>query len=118
MSSLVIGLLLVMTAAGGFMATQSPLVLPILIPGVVLALLGRRLMKRDSSTVWVAAALASSLIPMLFFATALPRTLSVLVGGGEAVPGPIFVVGLAAIVCLVHATLTIRQLVRRMRREG
>lgn len=100
------------------MATQSPLVLPILIPGVVLALLGRRLIMRDSSTAWLAAALASSLVPMLFFATALPRTLSVLVGGGESVPGAIFVVGLAAMMCLVHATLTIRQLVRRVRRES
>ena len=118
MSSLVVGLLLVMTGAGGFIATQSPLVLPILVPGIVLALLGRRFMVRDSSTAWLAVALASSLIPMLFFATALPRTLSVLVGGTESIPGPIFVVGLAAIVCLVHATLTIRQLVRRMRREG
>jgi hypothetical protein len=55
---------------------------------------------------------------MLFFATALPRTVSVLFGSGETVPGSIFAVGLAAILCLVHATLTIRQLVRFVQQEA
>ena len=118
MSSLVIGLLLLMTGAGGFVATQSLLVLPVLLPGIILALAGRQLLKREVTTPWLAVLLASSMIPMFFFATALPRTLSVLTGGGDNVPGPIFVVGLAAILCLVHATLTIRQLVRRTQREA
>jgi hypothetical protein len=55
---------------------------------------------------------------MLFFATALPRTVSVLFGSGETLPGSIFAVGLAAILCLVHATLTIRQLVRFVQQEA
>lgn len=118
MTSLVIGLLLIMTGAGGFIATQSLLVLPILIPGVVLSLLGRRLMRHEGTSTLLATTLASSLLPMLFFATALPRTLAVFFGGGESVSGPIFAVGLAAILCLVHATITMRQLVRRMRRGG
>jgi hypothetical protein len=118
MSSLVIGLLLIMTGAGGFMATQSLLVLPILVPGVILALGGRWLLKRGVTTPWLAGMLASSIVPMLFFATALPRTVSVLFGGGETVPGSIFAVGLAAILCLVHATLTIRQLVRFVQQEA
>lgn len=116
MSSLVIGLLLIMTGAGGFMATQSLIVLPILVPGVLLALGGRRLVTRGVSTSWLAAMLASSTVPMLFFATALPRAISVLFGSGETVPGSIFAVGMAAVLCLIHATLALRQIVRLVQR--
>ena len=100
------------------MATQSPLVLPILVPGVILALGGRRLLRHGITVQWLAGMLASSIVPMLFFATALPRAVSVLLGSGDTVPGSIFVVGLAAILCLVHATLTIRQLVRLLKKEA
>lgn len=113
-----IGLLLVMTGAGGFMATQSLLTLPILVPGVVLAGGGYRLLKHGTTTLWLAAMLVASLVPMLFFATALPRTVMVLFGGGENLPAPIFVLGLAALLCLAHATLTIRLLVRSVQREA
>ena len=112
MSSVVIGLLLVLLGAGGFALSSSVAsVVPVAV-GAVLALLGRRIMTRGPSSGRIGAALAVSAVTMIFTASAMPRLAKMVFGAVVERPGDIFVIGTTAVLCLIHVTVSVRSLIR------
>lgn len=112
MSSVVIGLLLVLLGAGGFaLATSVASVVPLIV-GASLALLGRRIMTHGPSGARTGSALAVSAVTMIFTASAMPRLAKMVFGAAVERPGDIFVLGTTAVLCLIHVTVSVRSLIR------
>ncbi|HLP27129.1 MAG TPA: hypothetical protein VK147_00720 [Candidatus Didemnitutus sp.] len=112
MSSVVIGLLLVLLGAGGFALTRSITAFVPLLTGGVLALLGRSIMRFEANRRMLAASLAVSAVAMIFTASAIPRLARMLFGAVVDRPGDIFVIGSTAVLCLIHVTVTVRTFLR------
>jgi hypothetical protein len=112
MSSVVIGLLLVLIGAGGFaLSTSVASVVPVVV-GATLAVLGRRIMTHGSTSARIGTVLAISTVTMIFTASAMPRLAKLLLGAVVERPGDIFVIGTTAVLCLIHVTLSVRTLIR------
>ncbi|MCX6141380.1 MAG: hypothetical protein NTX15_11245 [Candidatus Kapabacteria bacterium] len=112
MSTLIIGMLLVLNGAGGFALTRSVMSGIPALAGVALILLGLRLIKVAESRIFMGIALSISAITMVFTASAVPRFVRLLTGAEVERSGDILVVGTTALLCLLHVTLLLRTLLR------
>lgn len=115
MNSLVIGLVLILVGSGGFVASKSMLSVIPISTGAVLAFIGKKTLQNALSKYDIAG-VALSIIVMIFTVSAVPGMVKVLIGSDVDRPGDIFVVGVTAILCLVHGTIGIRRLVRNRSR--
>ena len=106
-----IGLLQILAGAGGFALTRAPLSFVPLIVGFTLAAVGLKA-RSNSSVALEGAGLAVGLVAMVFTASAVPRLFLLLSGANVERPGDIFVLGVCALLSLVHSTLSIRRLFR------